>query len=61
MLRQLRIAAFRTDPREGQRDDKVLVIGESQSDPQLYAPLPGAADEARAVADVIGRETAVLK
>ena len=56
MLRKLRTADFRSNPADARSDAGVLVIGEPQCDPQKYPPLPGAAEEARAVAEVLGAE-----
>src|SRR5262249_31444239 len=56
MLRKLRIADFRDHPVDARRDAHALVIGEPQCDPEKYPPLPGAAEEARAVAEVLGTE-----
>jgi tetratricopeptide (TPR) repeat protein len=53
VLRKLRTADFRINPRDSKRGDGILVIGEPQCDPKKYPSLPGAADEAQAVADVL--------
>jgi hypothetical protein len=60
MLRKLRTAEFRDRPMDARRDAGALVIGEPQSDPQNYPPLPAASEEALAVANVL-RTQAQLK
>jgi hypothetical protein len=56
MLRKLRTADFRNTPIDARSDAGVLVIGEPLCDPLKFPPLPGAAEEARAVAEVLGAE-----
>ncbi len=50
LLRKLRIADFRAQVSDAGADASALVIGEPACDPDIYPPLPGARDEARAVA-----------
>jgi hypothetical protein len=49
LLRKLRTEDFRAQVSDANADDSVLVIGEPQSDPTRYPPLPGARAEAIAV------------
>jgi len=53
LLRKLRIADFRASVADASADASALVIGEPACDPNLYPPLPGARDEARAVTDCL--------
>ena len=50
VIRKLRTEDFRERPVGAGRDGSVLVIGEPQCDPALYAELPAARDEAQVVA-----------
>jgi len=50
LLRKLRIADFRAQVTDADADSSVLVIGEPACDPNSYLRLPGARDEALAVA-----------
>jgi hypothetical protein len=50
LLRRLRTAEFREQVTDADPDASVLVIGEPQCDPTIYPPLPGAREEAMAVA-----------
>jgi hypothetical protein len=50
LLRRLRTAEFREQVTDADPDASVLVIGEPQCDPLIYPPLPGAREEAIAVA-----------
>jgi tetratricopeptide (TPR) repeat protein len=54
LLRKLRTDRYREQPQDASREAAVLVIGEPQCPPDKYPPLPGAAAEARAVAEVLG-------
>jgi tetratricopeptide (TPR) repeat protein len=54
MLRKLRTSEFRNHPVDARRETGALVIGEPQCDPLKYPPLPGASDEALAVAEILG-------
>ncbi|HEU0204466.1 MAG TPA: CHAT domain-containing protein, partial [Burkholderiaceae bacterium] len=54
LLRKLRTADYREQPQDAGREASVLVIGEPLCDNEKYPPLPGAAAEARAVAEVLG-------
>ncbi|MFN7725584.1 MAG: CHAT domain-containing protein [Rubrivivax sp.] len=53
LLRRLRSSAFRAQVLDARADDPVLVIGEPQVNPQHYARLPGAVQEARSVAQAL--------
>jgi CHAT domain-containing protein len=53
LLRKLRQENYRQQVQDAQADDAVLVIGEPQADEKLYAPLPGARQEAQAVAELL--------
>ena len=53
LLRKLRIADFRANVADASADASALVIGEPACDPKLYPRLPGARDEARAVAECL--------
>jgi tetratricopeptide (TPR) repeat protein len=59
LLRKLRIADFRADVADAPADASALVIGEPACDPKLYPRLPGARDEARAVAECLGGAAAL--
>ncbi len=59
LLRKLRIADFRADVADAPADASALVIGEPACDPKIYSRLPGARDEARAVAECLGQRTAL--
>ena len=50
LLRKLRTREFRAQVADADADGSVLVIGEPLVDPALYPPLPGAREEAIAVA-----------
>lgn len=50
LLRRLRTAEFREQVNDASPEASVLVIGEPDSDPAIYPPLPGAREEAIAVA-----------
>lgn len=50
LIRKVQTREFRALPRDAQRDDAILVIGEPQSS---YAPLPGARREAKAVQEAV--------
>lgn len=50
LLRKLRLEDFRPRVQDASADDNVLVIGEPRCDKTVYPPLPGARDEAIAVA-----------
>lgn len=50
LLRKLRLEDFRARVQDASADDNVLVIGEPLCDKALYPPLPGARNEAIAVA-----------
>jgi CHAT domain-containing protein len=50
LLRRLRLEDFRARVQDASADDNVLVIGEPRCDHNVYPPLPGARDEAIAVA-----------
>lgn len=50
LLRRLRLDTFRARVQDASADDNVLVIGEPRCDRSVYPPLPGARDEAIAVA-----------
>jgi len=50
LLRKLRTADFRAQVADASADASVLVIGEPACDPDVYPRLPGARDEAKAVA-----------
>jgi CHAT domain-containing protein/pimeloyl-ACP methyl ester carboxylesterase len=50
LLRKLRMEDFRARVQDASADDNVLVIGEPRCDKAVYPPLPGARDEAIAVA-----------
>lgn len=54
LLGTLRTADYRAQPQYAARDGAVLIIGEPQCPPDKYPPLPAAANEARAVAEVFG-------
>jgi tetratricopeptide (TPR) repeat protein len=56
LLRKLRTPRYRELPQDAGHDAGVLVIGEPQCPLDKYPPLPGAAAEARAVAQVLGAE-----
>jgi tetratricopeptide (TPR) repeat protein len=56
MLRKLRTSEFRDRPLDARRGDGALVIGEPKTDRSRYPALPGARDEARAVAEILGVE-----
>jgi CHAT domain-containing protein len=51
LVRKLRTATFRQQPRDASAEDSVLVIGEPLVDDPAYGPLPGARAEAEAVAE----------
>jgi len=51
LLRKLRTADFRAQVSDASADASVLIIGEPACDPELYPRLPGARDEAEAVAE----------
>jgi len=51
LLRKLRTADFRAQVADATADASVLVIGEPAADPDVYPRLPGARDEALAVAE----------
>ena len=51
LVRKLRTAVFRPQPRDATSEDSVLVIGEPLVDDPAYGPLPGARAEAEAVAE----------
>lgn len=53
VLRTLRTARFRAQVSDASLDSRVLVIGEPKCDPARYARLPGAREEALAVADCL--------
>ena len=53
LLRKLRIEDFRARVQDASADDNVLVIGEPRCDKNVYPPLPGARDEAIAVANTL--------
>ncbi len=53
LLRKLRLDNFRARVRDASADDNVLVIGEPRCDKTVYPPLPGARDEAIAVANCL--------
>jgi len=53
LLRKLRIEGFRDRVQDASADDNVLVIGEPDCDKTMYPPLPGARDEAIAVANCL--------
>jgi hypothetical protein len=52
LLRKLRTADFRLQPRDASVEDGILIIGEPKCDPKVYPPLPGARQEAIAVRDL---------
>lgn len=54
LLRKLRTAEFRASVADADADAAVLVIGEPACDPKRYPPLPGAREEALAVAQCLG-------
>lgn len=56
VLRKLRTEDFREQPLDVRRDADTLVIGAPQCDLQIYPPLPGAVEEAQAVAAVLETE-----
>jgi len=56
MLRKLRTLDFRAHPVGARREAGALVIGEPRVDPEKYPRLPGAVNEARAVAAVLETE-----
>ena len=60
MLRKLRTGQFRDRPSDAQRQAAALVIGEPVTNSDEYPPLPGASEEARAVADVLGKHAALM-
>lgn len=59
MLRKLRSVSFRENPVGASRDGDILVIGEPLCDRTRFAELPGAREEATAVAEALGT-TALL-
>ncbi len=50
VVRKLRTATFRDHPADAGREGGMLVIGEPKADPKLFAALPAAREEAKAVA-----------
>lgn len=54
LLRKLQTRRFRSQVRDASADEQVLVVGEPQIGDPRYAPLPGALQEARAVAEALG-------
>ncbi|MCP5270540.1 MAG: CHAT domain-containing protein [Burkholderiaceae bacterium] len=54
LLRKLQTARFRSQVRDAGADEQVLVVGEPKLNDPRYAPLPGALQEARAVATALG-------
>lgn len=54
LLRKLQTRRFRGQVRDASADEQVLVVGEPQLDDPRYAPLPGALQEAQAVAGALG-------
>jgi hypothetical protein len=52
LLRKLRTADFREQPRDAAVEDGILIIGEPRCDPNIYPRLPGARREAAAVRDL---------
>ena len=54
LLRKLRTAEFRNEPRMASSEDGVVVIGEPLCPRETYPPLPAAAAEAREVAAILG-------
>jgi len=54
LLRKLRTEHFREAPQDSGREGGVLVVGEPETDPQTFSPLPGARAEALAVAGLLG-------
>jgi hypothetical protein len=52
LLRKLRTAEFRPQPRDASVDDGILIIGEPECDLNFYPRLPGARNEAIAVRDL---------
>jgi hypothetical protein len=56
LLRKLRTAQFRTEPRTASSADGVVVIGAPQCPPETYPPLPAATAEAREVAAILGAQ-----
>jgi len=61
LLRKLRTAEFRGRPAGARPEAEALVIGEPLCDAGRYPSLPGASDEARAVAAVLGTEARLQK
>ncbi|MCB1995890.1 MAG: CHAT domain-containing protein, partial [Rhodoferax sp.] len=54
LLRKLQTAHFRSRVRDASADEQVLVVGEPRLTDDRYAPLPGALQEAQAVAAALG-------
>jgi pimeloyl-ACP methyl ester carboxylesterase/tetratricopeptide (TPR) repeat protein len=59
LLRKLRTADFRGQVVDASADASVLIIGEPACDPDIYPRLPGARDEAEAVAQRLSASTAL--
>jgi tetratricopeptide (TPR) repeat protein len=54
LVRKLRTPDYRERPRDANSDADILIIGEPLCDAEKYPPLPGAAAEARVVAEALG-------
>jgi tetratricopeptide (TPR) repeat protein len=61
LLRKLRTADFRLNPRDASASDGILIVGEPECDPKIYPPLPGARKEAVAVRDLFLESRKVSK
>jgi len=61
LLRKLRTAEFRLNPRDASASDGILIVGEPDCDPKIYPPLLGARNEAVAVRDLFLESRKVSK